>query len=142
MQHAKTKLKDEDRTRCEVSVSEDRLSSGRTQPSERPAGVSRSETAANGRTGSPNRAFVQSRDSEARKPGRIVTSGTGHDIELADHERTRCEVWTRVMGYHRPVSAWNPGKQSEHAERKYFIELNPGSTDEDRGSTCEDNKAL
>jgi hypothetical protein len=26
------------------------------------------------------------------------------------------------MGYHRPVSAWNPGKQSEHAERRYFIE--------------------
>lgn len=42
-------------------------------------------------------------------------------IELNDEERTRCEVWTRVMGYHRPVSAWNPGKQSEHAERRYFI---------------------
>lgn len=46
-----------------------------------------------------------------------------HDtaIELKDEERTRCEVWTRVMGYHRPISAWNPGKQSEHAERRYFI---------------------
>lgn len=43
-------------------------------------------------------------------------------IELKDEERTRCEVWTRVMGYHRPVSAWNPGKRSEHAERVYFIE--------------------
>lgn len=43
-------------------------------------------------------------------------------IPLNDDERTRCEVWTRVMGYHRPVSAWNPGKQSEHAERRYFIE--------------------
>jgi len=39
---------------------------------------------------------------------------------LDPHERTRCEVWTRVMGYHRPVSAFNPGKQSEHAERTYF----------------------
>jgi len=36
--------------------------------------------------------------------------------------RQRCEVWTRVMGYHRPVSAFNPGKQSEHAERKHFEE--------------------
>jgi len=26
------------------------------------------------------------------------------------------------MGYHRPVSSWNPGKQSEHRERQYFIE--------------------
>ena len=43
-------------------------------------------------------------------------------IELKDSERTRCEVWTRVMGYHRPVTAWNPGKQSEHAERQYFRE--------------------
>lgn len=38
-------------------------------------------------------------------------------------ERTRCEVWTRVMGYHRPVSAWNKGKQSEHQERCYFQEV-------------------
>ena len=30
---------------------------------------------------------------------------------LHDHERQRCEVWTRVMGYHRPVSEFNPGKQ-------------------------------
>jgi hypothetical protein len=43
-------------------------------------------------------------------------------IELREEERTRCEVWTRVMGYHRPVSAFNPGKQSEQAERRYFKE--------------------
>ena len=41
-------------------------------------------------------------------------------IELRDEERTRCEVWTRVMGYHRPVAAWTPGKQAEHDERRYF----------------------
>ena len=41
-------------------------------------------------------------------------------MELKDEERTRCEVWTRVMGYHRPVSAWNPGKQAEHQERRYY----------------------
>jgi hypothetical protein len=45
-----------------------------------------------------------------------------HSIELKDEERTRCEVWTRVMGYHRPISAFNPGKQSEQAERRYFTE--------------------
>ncbi|MCG6896948.1 MAG: anaerobic ribonucleoside-triphosphate reductase [Thiocapsa sp.] len=43
-------------------------------------------------------------------------------IELKDEERTRCEVWTRVMGYHRPVSAFNAGKRAEHAERRYFTE--------------------
>ncbi|MGO1659640.1 MAG: hypothetical protein ACTHYN_13690 [Marinobacter sp.] len=29
-----------------------------------------------------------------------------------EHQRQRCEVWIRVMGYHRPVSAFNKGKQS------------------------------
>ena len=43
-------------------------------------------------------------------------------VLLEESERTRTEVWTRVMGYHRPVSAFNPGKQSEHAERLHFQE--------------------
>ncbi len=43
-------------------------------------------------------------------------------VILCDEERQRCEVWTRVMGYHRPVSAFNPGKQSEHAGRRHFVE--------------------
>ncbi|MGN7613922.1 anaerobic ribonucleoside-triphosphate reductase [Magnetococcales bacterium HHB-1] len=42
--------------------------------------------------------------------------------KLSDDERQPCEVWSRVMGYHRPVSAFNPGKQSEYAERKLFKE--------------------
>ncbi|MEV0895933.1 ribonucleoside triphosphate reductase [Actinoplanes sp. NPDC049802] len=33
-----------------------------------------------------------------------------------------CEVWTRVMGYHRPVSSFNAGKRSEHEERLSFRE--------------------
>lgn len=41
---------------------------------------------------------------------------------LDDSERQPCEVWTRVMGYHRPVASFNRGKQSEFAERKYFVE--------------------
>lgn len=44
------------------------------------------------------------------------------NIELKDNERTKCEVWTRVMGYHRPVSSFNIGKQGEFKERKYFTE--------------------
>jgi len=32
------------------------------------------------------------------------------------------EVWTRVMGYHRPVSSFNVGKKGEHAERTPFSE--------------------
>ncbi|WP_213177716.1 anaerobic ribonucleoside-triphosphate reductase [Cyanobium sp. M55B138] len=44
---------------------------------------------------------------------------------LTDSERTRCEIWTRVMGYHRPVSAFNAGKRAEHDERRYFKEQQP-----------------
>lgn len=44
------------------------------------------------------------------------------DLGLKNEERQRCEVWTRVMGYHRPVSEFNPGKKAEHAERCHFVE--------------------
>ena len=36
--------------------------------------------------------------------------------------RTPCEVYTRVMGYIRPVSNYNQGKKSEFYGRKYFEE--------------------
>ncbi|MHB8255425.1 MAG: anaerobic ribonucleoside-triphosphate reductase [Acidiferrobacter sp.] len=45
-----------------------------------------------------------------------------HKTLLKNEERQRCEVWTRVMGYHRPVSEFNPGKRGEHAERVHFRE--------------------
>lgn len=43
-------------------------------------------------------------------------------LGITNSERTKCEVWTRVMGYHRPVDSFNIGKQGEVAERKYFDE--------------------
>jgi hypothetical protein len=43
-------------------------------------------------------------------------------IPLDDSERQRCEVWTRVMGYHRPVASFNIGKKGEHRERRFFCE--------------------
>jgi hypothetical protein len=46
----------------------------------------------------------------------------GDGITLADDERQRCEVWTRVMGYHRPVASFNIGKKGEHCERRFFLE--------------------
>lgn len=35
-------------------------------------------------------------------------------------ERTKCEVYSRVVGYLRPVDQWNEGKQSEFRERKTY----------------------
>jgi len=31
-----------------------------------------------------------------------------------------CEVYSRIVGYYRPVSQWNPGKRSEFELRKHF----------------------
>jgi hypothetical protein len=47
---------------------------------------------------------------------------TSQTIEFDDTERQPCEVWTRVMGYHRPVASFNIGKKGEHCERLFFRE--------------------
>lgn len=41
-------------------------------------------------------------------------------LVLHDDERTPCEIWTRVMGYYRPVDQYNIGKKQEYADRKCF----------------------
>ena len=44
------------------------------------------------------------------------------EITLTNAERQPCEVWTRVMGYHRPYSSFNVGKKGEFNERTWFVE--------------------
>lgn len=43
-------------------------------------------------------------------------------IVLSENERQPCEVWSRVMGYHRPISEFNRGKKEEYYERVCFKE--------------------
>ncbi|MCC4907806.1 ribonucleoside triphosphate reductase [Microbacterium sp. cx-59] len=48
-----------------------------------------------------------------------------HGYRSGEHELcpdcgATCEVWTRVMGYFRPISSFNIGKQGEAAERVPF----------------------
>jgi len=50
----------------------------------------------------------------ANKPAQAMT--------LTNEERQPCEIWTRVMGYHRPYSSFNVGKKGEFNERTYFVE--------------------
>jgi ribonucleoside-triphosphate reductase len=50
-----------------------------------------------------------------------------HGYLAGEHETcptcaAACEVWTRVMGYYRPKSAFNTGKQGEFEERVCFAE--------------------
>jgi len=36
--------------------------------------------------------------------------------------KTKCEVYSRVVGYLRPVDAWNDSKQAEFKDRIKFDE--------------------
>ncbi len=51
---------------------------------------------------------------EAQNEGREIAPDA---VVLKDENRQICEVWTRVMGYFRPVSQFNAGKKSEYSER-------------------------
>jgi ribonucleoside-triphosphate reductase len=55
-----------------------------------------------------------------------------HGYLAGEHTRCErcgaaCEVWTRVMGYFRPVSSFNIGKKGEYAEREMFTEAATGT---------------
>jgi len=40
--------------------------------------------------------------------------------ELKNVKGTECEVYSRVVGYFRPVKQWNEGKQAEYKDRVVF----------------------
>lgn len=42
------------------------------------------------------------------------------ELYSCPHCHSETEVWSRVVGYHRPVKQWNIGKQEEFHERKAF----------------------
>ena len=35
-------------------------------------------------------------------------------------KKIRCEIYSRVVGYYRPVQNWNLGKKEEFKERMHF----------------------
>lgn len=61
-------------------------------------------------------------DLPTTKPLAPVASAALATIVLRDDERQPCEIWTRVMGYHRPMASFNTGKKGEFHERTYFSE--------------------
>jgi anaerobic ribonucleoside-triphosphate reductase len=36
-------------------------------------------------------------------------------------QRTKCEIYSRVCGYIRPVAQWNEGKAEEFKDRVTFL---------------------
>ena len=49
-------------------------------------------------------------------------------LQAVQAQRTKCVVYSRVMGYHRPVEGFNIGKKGEHKERVKFIERRKDET--------------
>lgn len=45
-------------------------------------------------------------------------------LQANEDKRTKCMVYTRVMGYHRPVESFNIGKKGEHKNRVFFTTIN------------------
>lgn len=39
---------------------------------------------------------------------------------MKNSERTKCEIYSRVVGYMRPVDQWNQGKKQEFKDRVEF----------------------
>jgi anaerobic ribonucleoside-triphosphate reductase len=48
-----------------------------------------------------------------------------------EEERTRCEIFTRIVGYIRPTAQWNPSKVSEFADRTNY-EIEGSQEDKDK----------
>ena len=40
--------------------------------------------------------------------------------EMSEVQGSKCEVYSRVVGYLRPVQNWNKGKKEEFKERRTF----------------------
>ncbi len=51
-----------------------------------------------------------------------MKTSTEQLLKQNQSRRTKCLVYTRVMGYHRPVESFNIGKKGEHKERLHFKE--------------------
>lgn len=55
----------------------------------------------------------------------------GGELKMKDEEKKTCtaktEVYSRVVGYFRPVQNWNEGKKEEFKRRQdYLIKCGPG----------------
>lgn len=74
--------------------------------------------------------IMQAIEADQKPPAEFLKAVMFNEIQLPDAimmalvdkgwiKRTKCEVWTRVMGYFRPVSQFNVGKKAEYAERAF-----------------------
>ena len=52
----------------------------------------------------------------------ILYTWAGQPVYAAGHREKRvpCEVYSRIVGYMRPVQQWNTGKQQEWRDRRPY----------------------
>jgi anaerobic ribonucleoside-triphosphate reductase len=43
------------------------------------------------------------------------------EAQLANVKGSECEVYSRIVGYFRPVKQWNNGKQEEYVQREEYV---------------------
>ncbi|GMO58411.1 MAG: ribonucleoside triphosphate reductase [Rickettsiales bacterium] len=89
--------------------------------------------------------FVKTVLSNYRLPYVTITPvfSTCHEHGYLNGEQAECphcgaktQVWTRVMGYHRPVESFNIGKKGEHQERVLFVENDAEIKQRECGCGC------
>jgi len=74
----------------------------------------------------PTQDTIQIKEKTVAKRKKKVKRLTDEEIlEKCKGQRSRCTVWTRVMGYYRPIEQFNKGKQAEHRQRRMFAEPPP-----------------
>ena len=61
--------------------------------------------------------FISDKTKESPKREELLTQIQALKYELANIQPTKCEVYTRIVGYYRPVPNWNPGKKAEYDDR-------------------------
>jgi anaerobic ribonucleoside-triphosphate reductase len=69
---------------------------------------------------SPLRAKIKCEEEEMDKK-EITVEIERLESELSAIKGTECEVYSRIVGYFRPVKQWNNGKQEEYGEREAFV---------------------
>ena len=57
------------------------------------------------------------RNTDVRNAKRNYNQGVCMSNEMVSERKVPVEVYSRVVGYYRPVNQWNKGKQQEYEDR-------------------------
>lgn len=73
-----------------------------------------------------------------------IKAGKSSDeiMKLFDVHGTECEVYSRVVGFFRPVKMWNAGKQEEYKDRVEFDpKIFPKEVEQNASTIAETNQS-